>query len=230
MVGGLAIAGAVAAALYRRATTGEPSVVHSSLLACGIWQVQHEVVDPTLRGVPAPGPPKPRDAFPNPLMLPYRTADGRFVQLTLLTPDRHWAALCAALGHPDMAGDPRFCDIDARRANGAACVAWLDAVFAERTLEQWRRALADFPGEWTPVQWPGDVAGDPQVQANGYLADVEMANGESIPLVAVPAQFDGRLGRPTRAPEHGEHAETALLELGLSWDELAVLKERGAIL
>jgi crotonobetainyl-CoA:carnitine CoA-transferase CaiB-like acyl-CoA transferase len=49
-------------------------------------------------------------------------------------------------------------------------------------------------------------------------------------MVTVPVQFDGQPGSPTRAPEHGEHTEAALVELGLSWDEIGALKDRGAIL
>jgi crotonobetainyl-CoA:carnitine CoA-transferase CaiB-like acyl-CoA transferase len=33
----------------------------------------------------------------------------------------------------------------------------------------------------------------------------------------------------TRAPKRGEHTETTLLELGLSWDEIAQLKECAVI-
>ena len=42
-------------------------------------------------------------------------------------------------------------------------------------------------------------------------------------------QFDGQPGQPSRAPEHGEHTEEVLLELGLSWDEVTALKENHAI-
>jgi len=48
--------------------------------------------------------------------------------------------------------------------------------------------------------------------------------------VASPAQFDETPVQVERAPEHGEHTETVLLDAGLEWDEIATLKDKGAIL
>lgn len=231
VVGALAIAGAVSTALYRRATTGEPSVVDAALLACGMWQIQPDVVNARLEATEgATAAPRDRYSVWNPLMLTYRTADDRYVALMMLSPDRSWPDLCTALGEPDLATDPRFADLAARRENARACVERLDEVFARRTLADWKRALAGFGGEWAPVQTPREVHDDPQVRANGFVAEVEMADGVQLPMVAAPVQFDGQPGRPTRAPEHGEHTESALLALGLSWAEIAELKSRGAVL
>lgn len=228
VVGGLTIAGAIGTALYRRATTGRPSVIDVSLIASGLWQVQLNVMNASLHGS-APQPARSRDTFPNPLMLPYRTKDDRFIALQMLAPQRYWADLCRTIGQPDMAGDPRFADLAARRENSAACVRWLDGVFAERTFDEWCALLADFEGEWVPVVDPGRAARDPQVVANGYVGTID-ADGVEIPLVTSPVQFDGQPGRPARGPEHGEHTETVLLDLGLSWEEIGELKDNGAIL
>ena len=38
-IGGMTIAGGIAAALYKRERTGEPSVVDVSLLAAGVWSL-----------------------------------------------------------------------------------------------------------------------------------------------------------------------------------------------
>ena len=66
--------------------------------------------------------------------------------------------------------------------------------------------------------------------ANGYIAQADMGNGVSLPLVTSPVQFDGQPGHPRRAPEHGEHTEAVLLELGMTWDEIGGLKDQGVII
>ncbi len=162
-------------------------------------------------------------------MSTYRTADGRFVALTMVAPDPHWPDLCQRLGQPDLALDPRFVDAEVRWANTRACVERLDELFARHPLAEWRRRLSGFSGEWAVVQTPGETHDDPQVVANGFVAQVDMGHEVSLPMVTAPAQFDGRPGRPTRAPEPGEHTEAILLDLGLGWDELATLKESGTI-
>jgi crotonobetainyl-CoA:carnitine CoA-transferase CaiB-like acyl-CoA transferase len=177
-------------------------VIDAALLATGLWQVQPDIVN---AGLPSDGPggeqgpPPSREDFSNPLWQTYRTADGRFLVLMMLAADEHWPGLCARLGHPELAADPRFADADARRRNSRACVTALDSIFAERALPQWRAALAGFEGEWAPVQTPAEVHADPQVLANDFIAPAEMAGGDFLPLVSPPVQFDQRPARPSPA-------------------------------
>ena len=228
VVGGLTIAGAIAAAMYRRATTGEPSIVDVSLLGVGMWQLQPDITHAKLNPEGSHAAPD-RKATWNPLSGTYRTRDRRFIILVMLDADRYWADFCEVIGRPELISDPRFVDMPARKANARACVEILDEVFASRDYKEWCEILKQAKGVWSPFQTPLEVHSDPQVAANGYLADVEMINGSPLTLVTAPVQFDEESSKPTRAPEHGEHTETTLLDLGLSWDEISKLRDRGVI-
>lgn len=230
VIGGLSVAGAIAAALVKRERTGEASVVDVSLLATAMWQVSPLVVASKLFGfskIPVGGD---RTKNANPLVATYRTADDRFISLILLQSDRFFPELCTKLGISEMAVDERFIDAQARAANCEACVTMLDEAFGAHPLSHWREVLDDFSGVWAPFQTLDELYEDPQVVANAYLPTITAGNGDEVQLVASPAQFDENPVEMTRCPEHGEHTELALLEAGMGWEQIAALKESGAIL
>jgi crotonobetainyl-CoA:carnitine CoA-transferase CaiB-like acyl-CoA transferase len=227
-MGGLAIAAAVCAALLHRDRTDEPSIVDVSLLGLALWNLSVDVAQAKL--FPDAGVYRydPEDLV-NPTAGMYRTRDGRHINLTMLQSDRYWEDLCEHLGRPELVKDPRFVDHAARSANSRACTQELKAIFASRTLAEWREALATTDGVWAPLQTPAEVHDDQQVVANGYIARVSTGTGD-VALPTAPAQFDERPAAPAPAPEHGQHTEEILLELGLTWAEIAALKESGAVL
>ena len=71
-IGGITIAGAVAAALYGRQTTGQTSVIDVSLLAVGAWANQSSVNLAMLYGCPLPKIDQRTQAPGNPLTGAYR--------------------------------------------------------------------------------------------------------------------------------------------------------------
>jgi len=226
--GGMTIAGGIAAALFRRERTGEPSVVDVSLLGLAAWTMSPGVVAAKLFDMV---PPKPRlgARSPNPLVNIYKTKDGRFVSVIMLESDRYWADFCRHIGLPELVDDPRFCDSEARSKNKEECISLISAAFAGRTLDEWRQALATMQGVWAPVQNVRELCDDVQVAHNGYLRQV--SNGEATyELVANPVQFDERPPELRPGPDHGQHTEEVLLELGLSWDDILEHKQAGAIL
>jgi crotonobetainyl-CoA:carnitine CoA-transferase CaiB-like acyl-CoA transferase len=227
--GGQTLAGGIAAALFRRERHGVPSVVDASLLSCAMWTLSPDIVSSKLFGIPKL-PRGDRRHAPNPLVGTYKTGDGRFINLTMLESDRYWPDLCQRIGRPELIDDPRFATAALRHTNGPACVGLLDDAFAERTLAEWKHALADALGVWAVCQEPLELHDDAQALENGYLVEVATDEGTSFSLVANPVQFDETPPVLTRAPAHGEHTETILLELGMEWAAIVALKETGAVL
>jgi crotonobetainyl-CoA:carnitine CoA-transferase CaiB-like acyl-CoA transferase len=148
----------------------------------------------------------------------------------LLQPDRFWPELCERIDRSDLLDDPRFSSGLARYENRGELVKLLDHVFASRTLDEWRQALRGMKGVWAPVQTAIELYDDPQVGPNGYVVDVERQDGVTFPLVPNPVMFDEETYSLEAAPEHGQHTEEVLLELGFGWDEIAAMKDGGAVL
>jgi crotonobetainyl-CoA:carnitine CoA-transferase CaiB-like acyl-CoA transferase len=225
--GAMALAFAISAALLKRTRTNRGSVVDVSLLGIAMWTLSSDVLA-ALAGA------KPRamsgnGAFVNPLVGTYRTKDDRHIQLVFLEADRYWADFCRILGRDDLVDDPRFVDLQARREHAMECAAELRAEFAARTFEECKALLAGIDAPWAPVQAVEELLDDPQVLANGYLGDVVVDGGPSYRLPTVPVQFDEQPPALRRAPEHGEHSEMVLLELGYTWEQIGALQEAGVI-
>jgi crotonobetainyl-CoA:carnitine CoA-transferase CaiB-like acyl-CoA transferase len=228
VVGGMATAGGIAAALLKRERTGEASIVDVSLLGTAMWQLSPMVLMNKMFGIEriASGT---RGAPGNPGVGSYRTKDGRFVAMMLLQGDRFWADWVTRLGKPELVDDPRFADAAARAENAVECQKILDEAYDSFTLDELKVAFDGFEGVWSPFQTLAELYDDVQVIANGYLPETEI-NGLPFQMVTSPAQFDETPVGVTRAPEHGEHTELELIEVGYDWDQLAAMKESGAIL
>lgn len=229
VLGGLTIAGGIAAALVRRERTGEPSIVDVSLLGMGLWSLGPEVTSAKLfEGVDVPA--FDRDSSPNPLVGTFPTKDGRFITLILLQADHFWPDLCDHLDRPELLDDPRFKDAGARYENRREVIQILREIFRSRTYAEWCERLATLKGVWAPQQTALEVHDDPQVIANGYLEPITLDDGTEFVLPANPVQFDETPARVKRAPDHGEHTDEVLAELGLSEDEIIDAKVSGAVL
>lgn len=229
-LGGMTIAGGIAAALYSRSTTGKPAVVDVSLIAVGAWATQFSVNMALMADRPSPAkePPKHGSAT-NPLIGAYRTADGRFLELAMLQPGRYWPEFCRLAQRPDLAGDERFSSVDKIMANAAEAAEIVAELIEARPLEQWREILSRGHGQWSVVQDAWEVGQDAALRTNGMIASVVDADGVLQELVASPVQFDETAVSITRAPGFAEHTDELLRGCGFSDDELIELKVAGAV-
>ena len=114
---GMNLFAAISMALLHRERTGEGSEVSTSLHASGLWSNGMLAQGALLDAYVAHRPPrtKPRSALAN----QYRTADGRWIQLTIVREDKMWPGICAAIEQPGLQADPRFATVEDRRRRSA---------------------------------------------------------------------------------------------------------------
>ena len=209
---GTTLAAAICAALVSRNRTGVGQLVTTSLYRQGAYTVSFDLNTMLMCGQPiAIGQ---RDKMGNPCMNNYAASDGKRFWIVGLEADRHWPALCRAVGHPEWQSDPRFDTPRARAANSVELIADLDRIFATRTMAEW---ASIFDGEpeffWSPINTLDDVLVDDQFHAAGGVVYVPDGD-DSVPMVASPADFSGTPAQPRcPAPQLGEHTEEVLAQL-----------------
>jgi crotonobetainyl-CoA:carnitine CoA-transferase CaiB-like acyl-CoA transferase len=232
-IGGMNIAGGIAAALFHRERTGEALELDVSLLSSGVWATACSIdVSLELNMVPfSNNMPKSGSAGMNPFVGVFNSSDGGSINLTILTPGPCIRDTFEHLGLPELADDPRFSTDQALMDNAAAASDHLVEAFAKQTFAYWLEKLQTLKGQWAPYQSVLDVGSDKQVLANDLIFEVDSADGSDKPmkLVANPVQFNHTAVQNTRAPEASEHTELVLMELGIEWDRIAELKEKGAV-
>lgn len=228
-IGGMTIAGGIAAALFGRSVTGEPSVVDVSLLGVGAWATQFSTNLSLMVGaLPKRAKPKHGSAT-NPLIGPYRTSDDRWLMFSMLQPGRYWPEFCTAAGRPELGSDPRFDTAAKIMANAAEAADLVAEIVGAMPLAEWVERLEGTEGQWSIAQDSYEVGHDVSLRANGNVQPVTDAEGKQRELIANPVQFDQTPPTLRRAPQFAEHTDEILRELGRTDEALIDLKINGVI-
>ncbi|MCX4831168.1 CoA transferase [Streptomyces sp. NBC_01016] len=204
----------VMAALRHRDATGEGQKVEVSLLTSLLSALTNQASAHVAGGV------VPR-AMGNkhPSIAPYEVLDAKDRPLALAVGnDRQFGALCAELGVPGLAEDPRFASNTARVAHREELLAELTERLRERGADEWFETLTAVGVPCGPINDLGEAFAfaerlglDPRVHIDDPNREAPAAQvANPIRLSAAPAAYI------TAPPRLGEHTEQILAELGLS--------------
>ncbi|MFC1920913.1 CaiB/BaiF CoA transferase family protein [Chloroflexota bacterium] len=217
----------VLAALYNREKTGKGQKLEVSLFHSAVWtngkDIQGAIVD-------RPMPRSDRTKADSPIWNSYRTKDDRWFQLGMLQSDRYWPNFYRAINRPDFEKDPKYVDMEARRTNCVELIRIIDEIMATRTMAEWEKIFKETGCMYGRVQTPQEVITDPQALANDFYADIEFPEGK-MKTINTPVKFyQNPASVRTAPPELAQDNEVILLEMGYTWEDIARLKDEGAIL
>ena len=122
--------------------------------------------------------------------------------------DNLFRKLCAVIGQPDLADDPRFTKNAGRVEHRETLIPLLSAALATQTRSHWQEKLEAVGVPCGPVQTLDQVVTHPQTEALGILQTIP---GGTLQTIGLPVSFDGvRPAYEAGAPALGEHTESVL--------------------
>lgn len=193
--------------------------VMTDIMGYQLIYTQHTGIDQQPLGVSAPAV-APYGSFP--------TCDGQTVVLGT-TNDREWQRLAREIiERPDLADDPRFRTNADRCAHREVLDDAIGSWCAERDLVDIQK-IADAAGIGNSrYNLPSDVVAHPQLRARDRWRRIGSPKG-SIPALLPPPVISGYEAPMRAVPGLGEHTDVILAELGLTRDDIAALRDEGAI-
>ena len=225
---GMYAVSAILAALHHRHQTGRGQHIDLALLDTQVAWLVNEGLNYLTSGKVSK-----RQGNEHPNIVPYKVmpcADGYFI--LAVGNDRQFQSFCAFADAPDLASDPRFTNNADRVRNREALYALLPDVTVKKTQAEWVDGLAGLHVPCGAVNTLDQVFADPQVVHRGMHLKMPYpgSQGREVDLIGNPIKFSGTPVDYRHAPPTcGEHTDEVLQEFGLSPDEIAGLKDGGAI-
>ncbi|MDD5100066.1 MAG: CaiB/BaiF CoA-transferase family protein [Syntrophales bacterium] len=140
-----------------------------------------------------------------------------------------WLTLCDQLGLARLKEDPRFLTNKDRVANRDQLNAILEPVFQTKTTAEWCERLLKVGIPTGKIRTIAEIFNDPKLIANRMVVEVDHPKAGRIKVLGNPLMMSEATQEYRPAPLLGADNEEILAGLGFGADEIARMKEKGAI-
>ena len=224
---GLALLGAILAALRMAERTGEGQVVETSLFETAIWTQASDFAVTAVDRSPVRR--RARNEMITPTANRYPCGDGNWIVFNA-PGEAAWTSFCTVIERPEWLTDERFATVKGRFDHMAELVAGIDEALSVRGRDEWGARFDAAGIIWGPVMGLHEVASDPQAEALGLFPAIEHPERGTYRSVAIPMRFArADVGPRSPAPTVGAHTGEVLAAAGLGADEIADLAARGVV-
>jgi crotonobetainyl-CoA:carnitine CoA-transferase CaiB-like acyl-CoA transferase len=226
LTAGIFLAQGILVALYERERSGKGQWVHTSLLQAMVTMLDFQAARWLIDGEIAP-----QAGNDHPTGIPtgvFTTADGHIN--IAASGQTMYRRLCTAIGAPELIDDPRFKTLGDRSKNRKQMNAEIDRVLVKKSSAEWIEALNAAGVPSGPILNIKEVFENEQVKHLGLAQPVRHRTQGEMKVQAPPATLSRTPGAIRRAaPEHGEHTDEILKELGYSAEDIAALRKDAAV-
>lgn len=226
LTAGLFCSMGILTALLERDVSGEGQWVQTSLLQAQIFMLDFQAARWLMEQQVAG-----QAGNNHPTSIPtgvFKTSNG-FINIAT-TGGKIWERCAEALGAPEWITDSAYATALARSTNRDALNAAIEARTSTRTTAEWVEKLNGAGVPCGPIYNIDQTFADPQVKHLHMAQRVPNDDGRAFELVAQPVTLSRTPSRiAARPPQFGEHTEEVLREFGFSADEIAALKQSGAV-
>jgi formyl-CoA transferase len=224
----VALYAGIVTALLKKERTGEGAMVHTSLLANGIWSAA-SIAQGGLAGGDLDQYRK-TNSVPGLMGRVYKARDGRWLQMTMIRAEEDFLMLLAAMDLIHLLEDERFATPEAMLANGGVLSDLIQEVLATKDADEWLTLFDSMNVPVRKVATIDEAITDEQLTINKMIVP-PVDDDIGIPMIVnhpVKISNVAQVG-PKRAPEMGEHTAEILTGLGYSDNEIQELRNKGAV-
>ncbi|MFN0029564.1 MAG: CaiB/BaiF CoA transferase family protein [Acidimicrobiales bacterium] len=226
--GSMQFALGIMTALFARERTGRGQLMETSALGAIMWTQAWEIAHSSMTTEPMR-----RSGAHHPLILCpygiYQTNDGGAFLLAVAMSNQSWDDFWIFADRPEVVLDERW-NTAAKRIGARGNPDGVDEIrelvrdaFASKSTAEWSEFLAEQPEIiYERIQDYSELLDDPQVEANGYLAEVEVPGFGTGRVVTNVVRLSDTptTGIRRRAPLLGEHTAEVMTELGFDAGEI----------
>lgn len=225
-LGGMFACYGILTALMAREKSGKGQKVETSLMEASMAFIGRSIVQYFATGDVPNVESRGRSAGVYALL----AGDGLPFVIHLSHLNKFFVSMAEALGHPELAEDPRFKDREDRLVHYDDLKAVLQEIAETGPRQQWLDALSQHDVAHAPINRLDEVFEDAQVKHLDRIMEREHPRHGPIQTVRSGVNLsDTPWQWSALPPELGEHTAEVLRELGLSAERIAQLAEAGTV-